>query len=84
MDERKGFLTDEQENVLDDLIQLKGIAEMADGPAISLADNKGLESFKTKLVDKWGESVLEDIYAVVDLIFIPLNAMADKINEKDS
>ena len=74
---RTGFLTDEQEQIVDQLIPLKGVAEMADGPAIKLADNKGLESVKQKIIAKWGADILPDIYEVVDLIFIPLKAIAE-------
>ena len=77
MEKRKGFLTPEQEKTTDDLIVLKGVAEMADGPAIAMADNKGLEAIKKKIVAKWGEEVLEDIYEIVDLIFVPLTAIAN-------
>ena len=76
-DTRKGFLTPDQEKIGDDLIELKGIAETFDGVAIKLADNQGLELLKPKLVEKYGESVLEDIYEVVDSIFIPLSLMAE-------
>lgn len=76
MEERKGFLTEEQEQITDDVIVLNGVAEMVDGPAIKLADNKGLEAVKQRMIAKWGEEVLEDVYEVVDIIFIPLKAIA--------
>lgn len=75
-DTRKGFLTEDQEQTVDDLLELKGVAEMADGTAIKLADNKGLEMLKPSLIAKYGEDVLADIYEVVDMIFIPLNELA--------
>jgi len=76
-DTRKGFLLPEQEKITDDLIDLKGIAELIDGTAISLADNQGLERLKRKLVEKFGEEVLPAIYEIVDAIFIPLKAIAE-------
>ena len=46
--ERKGFLTPEQEQQIDNLIELSGIYEAMDGVAIRLADNLGLEQLKKK------------------------------------
>lgn len=60
--ERKGFLTKNQEEGLDRLIELKGIAETLDGPAIRLADNQGLERLKNKIP----EDVLPTVYAIID------------------
>ena len=81
-DTRKGFLTEQQEQISDDLIPLSGLAEKADGLAIRLADNKGLESLKPKLVEKYGEAVLEDVYDVIDIIFEPLAEIAKSMKEK--
>ena len=41
MEERKGFFTPEQEKLLDDLYDGKGIVEALDGLAIRSADNYG-------------------------------------------
>ena len=66
MDERKGFLTPEQEKKLDELIKFKNrIAEAVDGPAIQLADNQGLERLK----GEFQPDQLELVYQVIDLIF---------------
>jgi hypothetical protein len=67
-DTRKGFLTPEQEKQVDDLIELKGVAEGLDGPAISLADNQGLERIKPALLEKYPDA-LPVIYEIVDAIF---------------
>lgn len=74
MEERKGFLTPEQEKVLDELIELKGIAEALDGPAISLIDNQGLERLKEKLPVE----TLPVVYEVIDEIFKALEIIAKK------
>ena len=74
MEERKGFLTPEQEQVLDDLIELKGMAELIDGTVIKLTDNMGLEKLKAKIP----ADILPTVYAVVDEIFASLAAIAKK------
>ena len=71
MEERKGFLTPEQEKQLDELIELKGIAEALDGPAIKIADNVGLQKLKEKLLAENPE-ILPMIYMIVDEIFAAL------------
>ena len=73
MDTRKGFLTPEQENQLDDLIVLKGISEVMDGPAIRLVDNLLLEKLKAKIP---AES-LPVVYEVIDEIFNSLIAVVE-------
>jgi len=73
--ERKGFLTPEQEKVLDELVELKGIAEALDGPAITLIDNQGLERLKEKIPAE----VLPIVYEVIDEIFRSLDTI---INNK--
>jgi len=70
-DERKGFLTPEQEKQADLLIKAKGIAEALDGPAITLTDNQGLERLKTQLVEKYPD-VLPIVYEIIDAIFAVL------------
>lgn len=74
MEERKGFLTPEQEQKLDELIELKGIAEAADGIMIKLADNQGLERLKAKIPTEY----LPVVYEVVDEIFNSLILVAEK------
>jgi len=74
-DTRIGFLTPEQEQLADDFIDAKGAVEAIDGIVIRLADNKGLEAAKKKIVEKWGQEVLPDIYEVVDVLFVVLEAM---------
>jgi hypothetical protein len=71
MEERKGFLTPEQEVKLDALIELKGIAEALDGPAIKIGDNVGLQKLKEKLIAENPE-ILPIIYSVIDEIFAAL------------
>lgn len=62
---RKGFLTPEQEQKLDELIEVKGIYERFDGTAIKLADNQILEKLKAKIP----ADVLPVVYEVIDEIF---------------
>ena len=71
MEERNGFLTEEQEKILDDLIELKGISELLDGPAIRLVDNMALEKLKAKIPVE----VLPVVYEVIDEIFKALAAI---------
>jgi len=72
MEERKGFLTPEQEEKIDGLIKLSGIYEAFDGVAIRLADNQGLELLKEKIP----EDVLPVVYQVIDEI---LAALPDEV-----
>lgn len=71
MSNRRGFFTPDQEKQLDDLIELKGIAETLDGPAIRLADNQGLELLKGKL-EAISPDAVEITEQVVDAIFAAL------------
>lgn len=73
MEERKGFLTPEQEQKLDELIELKGIYEAMDGTVIKLFDNIALERLKEKLP---AES-LPVVYQVIDEIFAGLTNLAE-------
>jgi hypothetical protein len=66
-DTRKGFLTPEQEKQIDGLVKLSGVAEALDGPAISLADNQGLERLKPAILAKWPDA-LPIIYELIDAI----------------
>jgi len=74
MEERKGFLTSDQEKTLDKLIELKGIAEVVDGTAIKMLDNIALEKLKTKIP----EDVLPLVYEVIDEIFNGLKIIVEK------
>jgi len=68
MDDRKGFLTPEQEEKIDGLIKLSGITEAFDGIAIRLADNIGLEKLKAKIPEDVLPTVLEVIDQIMDAI----------------
>lgn len=73
MDERKGFLTPEQEATLDKLIKFKsGLAEKIDGPAIKLLDNQGLERIKASIEEKHPGAV-QSVYEVIDMLFVALD-----------
>jgi len=72
-DTRKGFLTPEQEQKLDELIEVKGIYERFDGTAIKLADNQILEKLKAKIP----ADVLPVVYEVIDEIFNSLTELAE-------
>lgn len=69
---RKGAFTPEQEKQLDDLVQLSGIAEAIDGPAISLADNQGIERLLDIAEEKYPGVREEIIYPLVDAIMLAL------------
>jgi hypothetical protein len=72
MEERKGFLTPEQEVILDGLIKFKSsLAEKVDGIAIKLLDNQGLERVKQSIAEK-NPDAIPVIYEVVDMIFAGL------------
>lgn len=69
MDTRKGFLTPEQEKKVDDLAVFQNkFAEALDGPAISMADNQGLERLKPAIIEKYPDA-LPMIYEIIDAIF---------------
>ena len=68
MEERKGFFTPEQEEILDNLIELSGIAEKLDGPVIRLADNRGLEVLKNKIAEKYPDAI-PVIFEIIDALF---------------
>jgi hypothetical protein len=73
MEERKGFLTPEQEQKLDELIELKGIYETMDGTVIKLTDNLVLEKLKSKIPTE----VLPVVYEVIDEVFKSLTALTE-------
>ena len=76
-DDRKGFLTPDQERQLDDLKEWSSrAAEAVDGLAIKYADNLGLEKLKPKIEEKWPDS-LETIYEIIDSIFEMLPKKSD-------
>lgn len=78
-EERKGFLTPEQEKTLDGLLKFNNkLAESIDGLAIQLLDNQVLERLKSKLVAIHPEA-LPITYEIVDALFEAL----DKIKEKE-
>lgn len=68
MEERKGFLTPEQEKQIDDLYKASGLMEKADGAIIKLTDNIVLEKLKNKIPEQY-HSV---IYDIVDTILAAL------------
>lgn len=71
---RKGAFTPEQEKLLDDLIELKGIGEALDGPAISLIDNQGID----RLLEKANEETRQVIYEVIDMVMEGIEAIIKK------
>ena len=72
--ERKGFFTPEQEKLLDDLYDGKGIIEALDGLAIRSVDNYGLEKLKAKIPPEY----LDLVYEVIDQVFEALEPLAEK------
>jgi hypothetical protein len=69
MEERKGFLTPEQEVVLDGLIKWNNaLAEKLDGAGIRLIDNQGLEKLKATLAEKHPEAI-PVVYQIIDTLF---------------
>ena len=68
MEERKGFLTPNQEKGIDELVKLDGIAEALDGTAIKIADNQGLEQLKAKIPAE----ALPVVYEVIDEVLASL------------
>jgi hypothetical protein len=79
-DTRKGFLTPEQEVILDSIIVFKNkLAEKADGPAIRLIDNQGLERTKKIILEKFPDA-LPYIYDVVDTL---MEFVAENLTPKE-
>jgi hypothetical protein len=74
-DERKGFLTPEEEEKLHKILKSKGLIGVVDGPVIKLLDNLLLEKIKAQLGEN-AESILPTIYLVIDEIF---NAIPDPV-----
>ena len=77
MEERKGIFTPEQEQLLDELIVLKKGGESIDGLAIRLLDNYGIETLKSKLLEKSPET-LPILYEIVDALMNALGELLDK------
>lgn len=66
-EERKGFLTPEEEEKLHKLLKSKGLVSVVDGPIIRLLDNILLEKLKEKLGEN--SELLTTLYLVIDEIF---------------
>ena len=73
-EERTGAMTPEQEKILDQIVELKGIAEALDGPVITLIDNQGIE----RLLQKTSPETRQIVYEVVDIIFEGLAVILEK------
>lgn len=71
MEERKGFLTPEQEEKLHSLLKLKGILGVIDAPVLRILDNIGLEKLKAKL-GPGGDEILKVIFTIIDEVFAAL------------
>lgn len=68
MEDRKGVLTKEQEEILDKLFKNSGIVEALDGVAIKMVDNIAIEKLKAKIPTEY----LPMVYEIIDQIFIAL------------
>ena len=77
MEERKGVLTPEQEKLLDDIIQLKGLAEAIDGPAISIIDNQGID----RVLKKVNPETKQIIYEIVDILMLGIASIVNQPDE---
>lgn len=73
MEDRKGVLTKEQEQILDDLIKLRGIPEALDGVVIRIIDDKAIE----RLIAPLKSETKQLVYEVIDTIFEGLKALTD-------
>ena len=56
MDERKGFLLPEQIKKLEQILKLKGILGVVDGPILKLIDDLLLEKLKAKIKENFAQS----------------------------
>jgi len=74
MDERKGFLLPEQIKKLEQILKLKGILGVVDGPILKLIDDLLLEKLKAKIENP--EQVLPMIYLIIDEIFNAIDVEA--------
>ena len=79
MEERKGFLLPEQIKKLEQILKLKGILGVVDGPILKLIDDLLLEKLKAKIQNP--EEVLPLVYLIIDEIFnaIDVEALAAEI-----
>lgn len=79
MEERKGFLLPEQIKKLENILKLKGVLGIIDGPILKLIDDLLLEKLKAKIENP--EQVLPMIYLIIDEIFnaIDVEALAAEI-----
>ena len=79
MEERKGFLLPEQIKKLEQILKLKGILGIVDGPILKLIDDLLLEKLKAKIQNP--EEVLPLVYLIIDEIFnaIDVEALAAEI-----
>ena len=68
MEERKGVLTKEQEEILDKLFKNSGIVEALDGVAIKMIDNIAIEKLKSKIPADY----LPIVYQIIDEVFVAL------------
>ena len=69
MEERKGVLTKEQEEIVDKLIKNSKIIEPLDGVAIRMIDNIAIEKLKAKVPVEY----LPIVYEIIDEIFVALS-----------
>lgn len=83
-EERKGILTPEQEKILDDVMQFKGVAEKIDGLAIQVIDNQGLERLKQQMEEKYPGCSEEYVYPVVDSLMAIVAELAPQNEEEDA
>lgn len=67
MDDRKGFLLPEQIKKLEQILKLKGILGVIDGPILKLIDDLLLEKLKAQIPNP--ETVLPTIYLIIDEMF---------------
>lgn len=67
MDDRKGFLLPEQIKKLEQILKLKGILGVVDGPILKLIDDLLLEKLKAQIPNP--ETVLPMIYLIIDEMF---------------
>lgn len=68
VDERKGILTPEQEDIVEKAVRFKNpVLELVDGPVIKTVDNVFLEKLMTFLEGKYPEYV-PYIYEAIDVV----------------
>lgn len=73
-DIRKGVFTPEQEKLLDELYDSKGLMEKADGIVIKTIDNVFIEKLKAKLPEEY----LPTLYQIIDEIMDSLSEYLKK------